>query len=148
MGGLLLLLYRLRLVLARTSSVAMRHRHDSCFGLAHYAREPQVRALWLRTPHFHLISCRWLVDTDNDAQGMRVLADLHGGDPEDVIAIAEYKEIREKVDEEVRTLTPSTGKGSNHARSATLARVAGTGLCGGSTAGVSFSPALLRLSLS
>ncbi|KAL1708982.1 general substrate transporter [Schizophyllum commune] len=45
-------------------------------------------------------SPRWLVDTDNDAQGMRVLADLHGGDPEDVIAIAEYKEIREKVDEE------------------------------------------------
>ena len=71
-----------------------------------------MRASWLRAPHFHLISCRWLVDTDNDAQGMRVLADLHGGDPEDVIAIAEYKEIREKVDEEVCTLPDFIGKGS------------------------------------
>ncbi|TRM66454.1 hypothetical protein BD626DRAFT_487799 [Schizophyllum amplum] len=44
-------------------------------------------------------------------QGMRVLADLHGGDPEDEIAIAEYKEIREKVDEEVPQLWEGRGYG-------------------------------------
>lgn len=45
--------------------------------------------------------CRWLIDTDRDAEGMRVLADLHGGDLEDPAAIAEFREIRGKVHEEV-----------------------------------------------
>lgn len=34
---------------------------------------------------------------------MRVIADLHGGDPEDLVAIAEFQEIKEKVEEEVST---------------------------------------------
>ncbi|KII93797.1 hypothetical protein PLICRDRAFT_36028 [Plicaturopsis crispa FD-325 SS-3] len=42
-------------------------------------------------------SPRWLIDTDKDAQGMRVIADLHGGDPEDLIAVAEYQEIKDRV---------------------------------------------------
>jgi len=45
-------------------------------------------------------SPRWLIDTDKDAEGMRVIADLHGGDPEDLIAKAEFQEIKEKVQEE------------------------------------------------
>lgn len=32
---------------------------------------------------------------------MRVIADLHGGDPEDLIAVAEYQEIKDRVMAEV-----------------------------------------------
>lgn len=32
---------------------------------------------------------------------MRILVDLHGGDPEDPTAIAEFKEIKDRVIEEV-----------------------------------------------
>ncbi|KAH0838220.1 general substrate transporter [Lanmaoa asiatica] len=40
---------------------------------------------------------RWLIDTDQDAAGMRVIVDLHGGDPNDILAQAEFQEIKEKV---------------------------------------------------
>jgi hypothetical protein len=43
----------------------------------------------------------WLIDTDKDAEGMRVIADLHGGDPDDVLAKAEFQEIKDKVTFEV-----------------------------------------------
>ncbi|KAI9461812.1 general substrate transporter [Boletus coccyginus] len=42
-------------------------------------------------------SPRWLIDTDQDAAGMRVIVDLHGGDPDDMLAQAEFREIKEKV---------------------------------------------------
>ncbi|KAL4241761.1 major facilitator superfamily protein [Abortiporus biennis] len=42
-------------------------------------------------------SPRWLIDTDKDVEGMRVIADLHGGDPENLIARAEFQEIKERV---------------------------------------------------
>lgn len=42
-------------------------------------------------------SPRWLIDTDKDEEGMRVIADLHGGDPEDLVARAEFQEIKERV---------------------------------------------------
>ncbi|KAG6841922.1 hypothetical protein C0991_005102 [Blastosporella zonata] len=45
-------------------------------------------------------SPRWLIDTDKDTDGMRVLADLHGGDLDNPTAVAEFKEIKEKVHEE------------------------------------------------
>ncbi|TFK36820.1 general substrate transporter [Crucibulum laeve] len=45
-------------------------------------------------------SPRWLIDSGNEAAGLRVIADLHGGDLNDPLAIAEYDEIREKVREE------------------------------------------------
>ncbi|KAJ7103641.1 general substrate transporter [Mycena belliarum] len=45
-------------------------------------------------------SPRWLIDTDKDAEGMRVIADLHGGNPNDPKAIAEFAEIKDKVQEE------------------------------------------------
>jgi hypothetical protein len=32
---------------------------------------------------------------------MRVIADLHGGDPDNLVALAEFQEIKEKVQEEV-----------------------------------------------
>lgn len=40
---------------------------------------------------------RWLIDTDKDDEGMRVIADLHGGDIDDPVAKAEFNEIKEKV---------------------------------------------------
>jgi len=42
-------------------------------------------------------SPRWLIDTDKDEEGMRVIADLHGGDPENTVARAEFREIKDKV---------------------------------------------------
>ena len=44
---------------------------------------------------------RWLIDTDRDMEGMRVIADLHGGDLENEIAKAEFREIKDKVMSEV-----------------------------------------------
>lgn len=44
---------------------------------------------------------RWLLDTDQDAEGMEVLADLHGGgNVHDHVAIKEFREIKESVLEE------------------------------------------------
>lgn len=48
------------------------------------------------TPFF-----RWLIDTDQDTAGMRVIVDLHGGDPNNILAQAEFQEIKEKVISEV-----------------------------------------------
>ncbi|KAK0187690.1 general substrate transporter [Armillaria mellea] len=42
-------------------------------------------------------SPRWLIDTDKDDEGLRILADLHGGDLNNVVARAEYREIKDKV---------------------------------------------------
>ncbi|KIK96005.1 hypothetical protein PAXRUDRAFT_826425 [Paxillus rubicundulus Ve08.2h10] len=42
-------------------------------------------------------SPRWLIDTDQDAAGMRVIVDLHGGNPHDILAQAEFQEIKDKV---------------------------------------------------
>ncbi|KAF8074109.1 hypothetical protein FPV67DRAFT_1480790 [Lyophyllum atratum] len=48
-------------------------------------------------------SPRWLIDNDKDEDGMRVLADLHGGDMDDPVAKAEFHEIKDKVLLERRT---------------------------------------------
>ncbi|KIO08375.1 hypothetical protein M404DRAFT_22951 [Pisolithus tinctorius Marx 270] len=45
-------------------------------------------------------SPRWLIDTDQDEAGMRVIVNLHGGDPNDIVAKAEFQEIKDKVMEE------------------------------------------------
>jgi hypothetical protein len=39
----------------------------------------------------------WLIDNDKDQEGLQVLADLHGGDLNNSVAQAEFKEIRAKV---------------------------------------------------
>ncbi|EGO30946.1 hypothetical protein SERLADRAFT_455336 [Serpula lacrymans var. lacrymans S7.9] len=53
-------------------------------------------------------SPRWLIDTDKDAAGMQVIVDLHGGDPTDVVAQAEYQEIKDKVMSERESGEPRT----------------------------------------
>ncbi|KAF8647905.1 hypothetical protein AX16_006437 [Volvariella volvacea WC 439] len=45
-------------------------------------------------------SPRWLIDTDQNQAGKQVIADLHGGNPNDPMALAEFEEIMEKVCEE------------------------------------------------
>ncbi|KAI0034255.1 general substrate transporter [Vararia minispora EC-137] len=42
-------------------------------------------------------SPRWLIDVDRDDEGLQVLVDLHGGDPEDLLAKAEFQEIKDRV---------------------------------------------------
>ena len=46
-----------------------------------------------------------MIDVDRDEEGMRVIADLHGGDPEDIVAKAEFQEIKDRVIFEVRETT-------------------------------------------
>ncbi|KAF9569873.1 general substrate transporter [Agrocybe pediades] len=45
-------------------------------------------------------SPRWLIDSGKEAEGLRVIADLHGGDLHDPVAISEYEEIKDKVRED------------------------------------------------
>ncbi|KIM47902.1 hypothetical protein M413DRAFT_62685 [Hebeloma cylindrosporum] len=45
-------------------------------------------------------SPRWLIDVGEEAEGMQVIADLHGGNPHDPVAVAEYEEIKDKVRED------------------------------------------------
>lgn len=47
----------------------------------------------------------WLIDVDQDAEGLRVIVDLHGGDEQNEMAQAEYTEIKDKVVSEVRIHT-------------------------------------------
>lgn len=53
---------------------------------------------------------RWLIDVDRDDEGMRVIADLHGGDPEDLIAKAEFQEIKDRVIFEVCMSSRQSGR--------------------------------------
>ncbi|KAI0660375.1 general substrate transporter [Cubamyces menziesii] len=55
-------------------------------------------------------SPRWLIDVDRDEEGMRVIADLHGGDPEDLVAKAEFQEIKDRV-----TYERESGEGRTYA---------------------------------
>ena len=48
-----------------------------------------------------LMPYSWLIDVDRDDEGMQVIADLHGGDPEDLAAKTEFREIKEQVISEV-----------------------------------------------
>lgn len=48
-----------------------------------------------------ILPCRWLIDNDKEMEGLQVIADLHGGDSDDPIAMAVYQEIKDKVREVV-----------------------------------------------
>ena len=48
------------------------------------------------------MALRWLIDVDRDEEGMKVIAELHGGDPDDIVAKAEFQEIKDRVTFEVR----------------------------------------------
>ena len=45
--------------------------------------------------------CSWLIDTDRDKEGMRIIADLHGGDLNDPSGLYEFEEIKNNVAFEV-----------------------------------------------
>ncbi|KAG8742204.1 hypothetical protein FRC10_001900 [Ceratobasidium sp. 414] len=46
-------------------------------------------------------SPRWLIDTDRLDEGRQVINDLHGGDPDDIRAAAEFNEIKDMVEKDV-----------------------------------------------
>jgi hypothetical protein len=84
--------------LACPSTDAMCHwRHPRRGFLAH-ARESKACAS-LSYVICVIKSVRWLIDVGRDAEGLRVLADLHGGDPEHPDAVAEFEEIQNTIAE-------------------------------------------------
>lgn len=64
---------------------------------------PRYVALIFREPRAKILTmCSWLIDTDRDELGMRVIADLRSnGNMYDSIAQFEFNEIKEKVTQEV-----------------------------------------------
>ncbi|POW14337.1 hypothetical protein PSTT_03077, partial [Puccinia striiformis] len=80
MARLFLIIYRIRLVVEVPSIFPMCNRDDLMIGSFLIPESP-----------------RWLLDTDQDRAGMRVLVDLNGGDPRNIKARQEYIEIKEAV---------------------------------------------------
>lgn len=97
-------------------------------------------------------SPRWLLDTDQDHEGLRVLADLHGnGDPLNEKARQEYREIKEAVLDDVRPLSslPSSARPVELIRGdgrSDWLPTARTGPCGRAIAKGSFLPCRRKLS--
>lgn len=79
----------------------MRHRGHSRRWIPCHAREPTVGCLYVDLASSNSGVLSWLIDNDRDADGMQVIADLHGGDPEDVSAKAEFQEIKDRVNFDV-----------------------------------------------
>ncbi len=76
----------------------------------------------------------WLIDVDRDEEGMQVIADLHGGDPEDLTAKTEFREIKERVISEVMFFGRSvTQLHTLNSLSVKAGRVERTRQCGGNT---------------
>ena len=91
---------------------------------------------------------RWLIDTDKDEEGMRVIADLHGGDPSNFKAKAEFQEIKDRVMFDVSCLSLSFWFASDVTISASQARRDHTSRCGRSIRSASCSLWLLKALLS
>lgn len=89
--------------MAFASEHAGGHWHNSRNWVTYHSRITTVRLKTIaQLRHFgkELTSwlCRWLLDTDQDAEGMRVIADLYGaGDPNNKHAKREFREIKETV---------------------------------------------------
>jgi hypothetical protein len=86
---------------------SMHHRCHSCGRISADARKSPVSPFeWC-----HVERCidsrprSWLIDVGKDAQGLRVIVDLHGGEEQNEMAQAEYTEIKDKVMFEVRKRT-------------------------------------------
>ena len=94
-----------------------------------HGRPTSIRTLPTRS---NSSGSRWLLDHDRDADGMQVIADLHGGDPENASAKAEFQEIKDRVtfDVSTRGTCGQCGTLIPSPRSGHLARHALTGLCG------------------
>lgn len=102
MDRLFLLFHRIRPVLENTFVSSMCHWSHSGGWFTHDARKSSVNLKHFsssNTDSYELL--RWLIDTGKDTAGMQVIADLHGGDPTNEIALAEFQEIKDKVQEEV-----------------------------------------------
>ena len=92
-----LLFHKQRFVMESTVVRAVLHWSAACRRLLSDAGEPTVGLPAHYRPELRSCDIRWLIDNDKDAEGMQVIADLHGGDPEDLVARAEFQEIKERV---------------------------------------------------
>jgi hypothetical protein len=72
-------------------------RWAACWRVYSHARKSSVCFFFSRLNLPSYVTFSWLIDNDKDEEGMRVLADLHGGDPEDMVAKAEFQEIKDRV---------------------------------------------------
>lgn len=76
----------------------MRDWYTAGWRLPSHAGESAVRTpSELSTSVSTIFSQSWLIDTGRDDDGLQVLVDLHGGDPDDLKAKVEYNEIRDLV---------------------------------------------------
>ena len=87
-----------------------------------------------------ILLCRWLIDNDKEMEGLQVIADLHGGDSDDPIAMAVYQEIKDKVREVVciTHISKSTAPLNIHLISENLEKEDHIDKCGRSTNDVFF----------
>ena len=135
--------HKRRFVVESAAVRAVHHWGAACRRLFDDAGEPTVGP-----PVHHRVkprSCdiRWLIDNDKDDEGMQVIADLHGGDPEDLVARAEFQEIKERVLFEVG-FSRLRGRFLTNMTSARVVKVEHTKLCGKSTNDACFLPCHLR----
>lgn len=88
---------------------SMRYRRAFGCGKPGYARISKEstfsrQCCWSYCVLSSYVDYRWLIDTDKDDEGLRIIADLHGGDLDNPVAKAEYREIKDKVILEVRLI--------------------------------------------
>ena len=80
----------------------MCHWFDTCDRIAPHPRKSTVGSNQRTTLNQMIIfQRRWLIDNGRELDGLQVIADLHGGDSDDPIAMAVYQEIKDKVREDV-----------------------------------------------
>jgi hypothetical protein len=53
--------------------------------------------VWFRQPIYPGLISRYLIDTDQEVEGLAVIADFQGAALDDELVLAEYKEIRDAV---------------------------------------------------
>lgn len=100
-----------------TTVHTMHHWHHPSVWIADDAGEPKVG---LGPQNWRIITLtktfnvdRWLLDVDRDEEGMQVLVDLHGGDPNDVTANEEFQDIKDRIIFEVRIFSHDFSKYSH-----------------------------------
>lgn len=61
-----------------------------------------TKTFYLRLCNLFRPPFRWLIDAGKESAGMQVIVDLHGGDTNNLVACAEFEEIKDKVMGDVR----------------------------------------------
>ena len=83
--------------MANSTLYAMCYRCYPCGRVPGNARKSTVGSCIMFDRFFVLNFFSWLVDVSKDAEGLRIIVDLHGGDEANEQAQAEYQEIKDRV---------------------------------------------------